>query len=131
GITWKKILYRDENTGATDVVLDPKEPNVVFAALYQRQRKGWGFNGGGPGSGIFRSVDNGATWTELKNGLPRGDKGRTALAMPAAAFGTFSAACMVKTTPCGWIPRTRIIWWWAETAACPYPSIAAPPGCSA
>ena len=83
GSTWKRVLYRDEHTGATDVALDPKDPKVVFAALYQRQRKGWGFNGGGPGSGIFRSVDGGGTWTELKNGLPRGDKGRIGLAISA------------------------------------------------
>ena len=81
GSTWKRVLYRDEHTGATDVAIDRSNPNVVFAALYQRQRKGWGFNGGGPGSGIFRSTDAGATWTELKNGLPRGDKGRIGLAI--------------------------------------------------
>src|SRR5579883_2687330 len=65
GQTWKKILYRDENTGAIDLAMDPKDPNVLFAALYQRQRKGWGFNGGGPGSGLYRTTDGGATWTEL------------------------------------------------------------------
>jgi photosystem II stability/assembly factor-like uncharacterized protein len=53
---------------------------VVFAALYARQRNGWGFTGGGPGSGIYRTTDGGATWTELLNGLPRGDKGRIGLA---------------------------------------------------
>jgi photosystem II stability/assembly factor-like uncharacterized protein len=81
GSTWKKVLFRDENTGAIDLAMDPKDPNVVFAALYQRQRKGWGFNGVGPGSGIFRTTDGGATWVELKNGLPRGDKGRIGLAI--------------------------------------------------
>ncbi len=81
GNTWKKVLYRDEHTGAIDLAIDPKDPEVVFAALYQRQRKGWGFSGGGPGSGIFRSNDGGATWKELKTGLPRGDKGRIGLAI--------------------------------------------------
>jgi photosystem II stability/assembly factor-like uncharacterized protein len=80
GKTWKKILYKDEHTGAIDLVMDPKNPDVLYAAMYQRQRKGWGYNGGGPGSGIFRTMDGGATWTELKNGLPRGDKGRIGLA---------------------------------------------------
>ena len=80
GKTWKKILYHDENTGAIDLVMDPKNPEVLYAAMYQHQRKGWGYNGGGPGSGIFRTMDGGATWTELKNGLPRGDKGRIGLA---------------------------------------------------
>jgi photosystem II stability/assembly factor-like uncharacterized protein len=79
GATWKKVLYKDENTGATDLAMDPRAPNVVFAAMYQRQRKGWGFNGGGPGSGIYRTSDGGATWTELVHGLPRGDKGRIGL----------------------------------------------------
>ena len=76
GATWKKILYKDENTGVIDLAMDPRDHNVVFAAMYQRQRKGWGFNGGGPGSGMYRTTDGGATWTELTNGLPRGDKGR-------------------------------------------------------
>ena len=79
GATWKKVLFKDENTGAIDMAMDPRDPNVLFAALYQRQRKGWGFNGGGPGGGIYRSTDGGNTWTELKNGLPTGDKGRIGL----------------------------------------------------
>src|SRR5262249_37293561 len=74
-----KVLYKDENTGAIDLAMDPKDPGVIFAAMYQRQRKGWGFNGGGAGSGIYRTTDGGSTWTELKNGLPRGDKGRIGL----------------------------------------------------
>jgi photosystem II stability/assembly factor-like uncharacterized protein len=81
GRTWKKILYKDENTGAIDLAMDPKDPNVVFAAMYQRQRKGWGYNGGGPGSGIYRTTDGGATWSELTHGLPAGDKGRIGLAV--------------------------------------------------
>ncbi len=81
GKTWKKVLYKDENTGAIDLVMDPKNPDVLYAAMYQRQRKGWGYNGGGPGSGIFRTMDGGASWTELKNGLPTGDKGRIGLAV--------------------------------------------------
>jgi photosystem II stability/assembly factor-like uncharacterized protein len=96
GQTWRKVLYRDENTGAIDLALDPKDPNIVFAALYQRQRKGWGFNGGGPGSGIFRSTDGGATWTELTAGLPRGEKGRIGLAVfpadPRVVYAVVEAA---------------------------------------
>ena len=55
GRTWTKVLYVDDNTGATDLVMDPQDPQTLFAAMYQRQRKAWGFNGGGPGSGIFRT----------------------------------------------------------------------------
>jgi len=81
GKSWKKVLYKDDHTGAIDLAMDPKDPEVIFAALYQRQRKGWGFNGGGPGGGIYRTTDGGANWTELRNGLPGGDKGRIGLSI--------------------------------------------------
>src|SRR6185503_15104382 len=77
--TWAKVLYVDEHTGATDLVMDPQNPDTLFAATYQRQRKAWGFNGGGPGSGIFRTRDGGGSWTKLTSGLPAGDKGRIGL----------------------------------------------------
>ena len=76
GETWEKVLYVDENTGAIDLAMDPGDPNTIFAAMYQRRRTGFGFNGGGPGSGLYRTLDGGETWTELTNGLPEGDKGR-------------------------------------------------------
>jgi photosystem II stability/assembly factor-like uncharacterized protein len=76
GQSWKKVLYVNENTGATDLIIDPVHPNILYAATYQRQRSAWGFNGGGPGSGIYKTTDGGATWTKLTNGLPAGDKGR-------------------------------------------------------
>ncbi|HEY6213607.1 MAG TPA: hypothetical protein VIW45_15045 [Vicinamibacterales bacterium] len=79
GRTWTKSLFVDENTGATDIVMDPQNPDVLFAATYQRQRAAWGFNGGGPGSGIYRTENGGGTWTKLAAGLPRGDKGRIGL----------------------------------------------------
>ena len=96
GRTWIRALYVDDNTGATDLVMDPQDPQTLFAAMYQRQRKAWGFNGGGPGSGIFRSRDGGATWTRLTNGLPQGDKGRIGLdifrADPRVIFAVVEAA---------------------------------------
>ncbi len=79
GRTWTRALFVDENTGATDLVMDPADPQTLFAAMYQRQRKAWGFNGGGPGSAIYRTRDGGATWTKLRAGLPAGDKGRIGL----------------------------------------------------
>src|SRR4051812_385336 len=79
GKTWQKVLYVDDHTGATDLAIDPQDPQTLFAAMYQRQRKAWGFNGGGAGSGIFRSRDGGTTWSKLTNGLPSGDKGRIGL----------------------------------------------------
>jgi photosystem II stability/assembly factor-like uncharacterized protein len=81
GRTWAKVLYVDEFTGATDVVMDPRDPNVLYAATYQRLRKAWGFNGGGPGSAIYKTSDAAATWRKLENGIPAGDKGRIGLAL--------------------------------------------------
>ncbi|MEZ5317938.1 MAG: hypothetical protein R2752_11105 [Vicinamibacterales bacterium] len=84
GRNWSKVLYVDEYTGATDLVMDPRNANVLYAATYQRLRKAWGFNGGGPGSAIYKSTDAGATWTKLENGIPAGDKGRIGLAIAAS-----------------------------------------------
>jgi len=84
GRTWTKALYVDVNTGATDLVMDPSNPKVLYAAMYQRQRRAWGFNGGGPGSNIYKTVDGGVTWMKLTNGLPAGDKGRIALSLAAS-----------------------------------------------
>ncbi|HSM59533.1 MAG TPA: hypothetical protein VK849_01995, partial [Longimicrobiales bacterium] len=79
GRTWEKVLYVDEHTGVIDLAMDPGDPRTLFAAAYQRQRRAWGFNGGGPGSGIYRTLDGGDTWTEMTEGLPAGDKGRIGL----------------------------------------------------
>ena len=81
GRSWTKVLYVDTLTGATDLVMDPRNPNLLYAATYQRLRKAYGFNGGGPGSAIWRSTDAGATWAKLENGIPTGDKGRIGLAI--------------------------------------------------
>ena len=79
GQNWERVLFVDEHTGAIDLVMDPNDPMTLFAAMYQRQRRTWGFNGGGPGSGIYRTVDGGSSWAELTDGLPQGDKGRIGL----------------------------------------------------
>lgn len=81
GRNWSRVLYVDENTGAVDMVIDPSDPDVLYVATYQRQRRTWGFIGGGPGSGIHKTEDGGRTWTLLSNGLPEGDKGRIGLAI--------------------------------------------------
>lgn len=79
GKTWSRVLFADENTGAIDLVMDPGDPRTLFAAMYQRRRTAFGFNGGGPGSGIYRTTDGGASWKELTEGLPTGDMGRIGL----------------------------------------------------
>ena len=80
GRSWKKILYIDDETGAIDLAIDKNDPNTLYAATYQRMRKAWGFNGGGPGSDIYKTVDGGSSWDQLSSGLPPGDKGRIGLA---------------------------------------------------
>jgi photosystem II stability/assembly factor-like uncharacterized protein len=70
GATWDKVLYIDEDTGAIDVIVDPVNPETVYAAMYARRRTAWSFQSGGDTGGIFRSTDGGATWEQLTEGLP-------------------------------------------------------------
>ncbi len=76
GLTWTRSLSTDENTGATELVMDPSNNKTLYAATYQRRRSTWGMNGGGPGSAIWKSADAGRTWTKLTKGLPEGAMGR-------------------------------------------------------
>ncbi|HXV74819.1 MAG TPA: hypothetical protein VD788_00755 [Candidatus Polarisedimenticolaceae bacterium] len=84
GASWQLSLEIGENTGVTDVVLDPRNPDVVYAAAYQRRRHVWTLIDGGPESAIFKSTDGGASWTKLTNGLPEADLGRIGLAVSPA-----------------------------------------------
>jgi photosystem II stability/assembly factor-like uncharacterized protein/phage shock protein A len=85
GKTWTKVLSKDENTGGIDVVFDPHNPNVVFASLWQARRQPWFFSSGGPGSGLYKSEDNGVTWKQLTgNGLPDGILGKIGISVSGA-----------------------------------------------
>jgi len=82
GKTWKPALTISENTGVTDVVFDPSNPDTLFAASYQRRRHVFTLIDGGPEAAIYKSTDAGATWTKLeKNGLPKEQMGRIGLAV--------------------------------------------------
>src|SRR3990172_152129 len=81
GRTWTKVLHVDTLTGVVDLVMDPEDPNTLVAASYLRLRRAWGFNGGGPGSGIHKTTDGGRAWRRLRTGLPSGDLGRIGLAI--------------------------------------------------
>src|SRR5262249_43095731 len=80
GKTWTNVKFINEDTGFTDIVIDPVDTKTLYAASYQRRRTSWGFNGGGPGSAIWKTTDAGKTWTKLEgNGLPEGLLGRIGL----------------------------------------------------
>jgi photosystem II stability/assembly factor-like uncharacterized protein len=85
GKTWEKVLYKDAKSGGIDVVFDPNNPNILFAALWQAKRTPWSLDSGGPGSGLYQSSDGGTTWKELKaHGLPGGILGRIGVTVSGA-----------------------------------------------
>ncbi len=96
GGTWTKVLGGGPATGVTDLVVDPGNPDVMYAATYQRRRHVWTLINGGPEGGIHKSTDGGTTWTQLKKGLPKGDIGRIGLALAAGkpwiVYATVEAA---------------------------------------
>lgn len=86
GKTWQKILYRSDKAGASDLIIDPSNANILYAGLWEVYRKPWTLESGGPGSGIFKSTDGGDTWTEITRnpGLPKGMIGIVGVTVSAA-----------------------------------------------
>ena len=72
GKTWQKVLFVNDKTGATDLAMEPGNPMVLFAGMWQVLRHPWSLVDGGKGSGIWRSTDGGTTWKKLTDGLPDG-----------------------------------------------------------
>ena len=95
GDSWTLVLGIDENTGVTDIEFAPGDPNVVYAAAYERRRKIWGHLAGGPNSGIYKSTDGGENWRRISAGLPTGDVGKIGLAVtpanPEVVYATMEA----------------------------------------
>ena len=81
GENWEKVLYVDEDTGCSDISIDPQSSDTLYAGMWQFRRYPDYFESGGPGSGLYKSTDGGETWNELTNGLPDGEKGRIAVAV--------------------------------------------------
>ena len=96
GKTWKAVLTISKNTGVNEVIMDPRNPDVLYASSYQRRRHTWTLIDGGPESAIYKSTDAGVTWEKLKNGIPNVDKGRIGLAIspvnPDVVYAIIEAA---------------------------------------
>ena len=86
GVTWKRILFRNPRAGATDLAMDPKDPRILFASIWDVYRTPWTLSSGGPASGFFKSTDGGDTWTEITRnpGLPRGVLGKITVTISGA-----------------------------------------------
>jgi photosystem II stability/assembly factor-like uncharacterized protein len=110
GKSWEKILYVDKETGCADVVMDPADPNTLYASMWTFRRKAWQFWSGGKGSGLFKSTDGGKTWNSLtntspagstagsSNGLPSGELGRIVVAVAPSTSATVYALIEAKKT---------------------------------
>lgn len=84
GKNWEKVLYVDSDTGCGDIAMDPQEPDILYAGMWQFRRWPWYFKSGGPGSALYKTTDGGTTWRELTTGLPDGELGRIAVAVAPA-----------------------------------------------
>jgi photosystem II stability/assembly factor-like uncharacterized protein len=98
GKTWKRVLYADADTGCSDLSVDPQDPAILFAGMWQFRRTPWSFSSGGKGSGLYKSTDGGETWRELKTGLPAGEKGRIAVAVAPSRPSVVYAVVEAETT---------------------------------
>ena len=87
GKTWDKILYVDENTGCSDVAIDPMEPDILYAGMWEFRRTPWSFSSGGKGSGLYRSADGGKTWLKITTGLPSSMLGRVSVSISPVRSG--------------------------------------------
>lgn len=81
GATWEKLLYVNERTGCADLAIDPTNPNILYASMWEFRRTGWSFESGGANSALYKSTDAGKTWNKIHNGFPEGKLGRLAIAV--------------------------------------------------
>lgn len=81
GENWERVLYLDQKTGCADLAMDPTDPNILYASMWEFRRTGWSFESGGEKSALYKSVDGGSTWNKIHNGFPAGNLGRLAIAV--------------------------------------------------
>jgi photosystem II stability/assembly factor-like uncharacterized protein len=81
GVTWQKVFYTDAKTGCSDLIMDPKNSNIMYASFWEFRRTGWSFSSGGAQSALYKSIDGGKTWNKIHNGFPQGKLGRIAIAI--------------------------------------------------
>ena len=98
GKTWQNILFVDEKTGCADVAIDPNDPSIVYAAMWEFERKAYTFNSGGPGSALYKSTDGGKNWKKLSKDLPKGNLGRIAISVSAVDPNVVYAMVEAKKT---------------------------------
>ncbi len=96
GKNWKRVLFVNDSTGTCDLSMDPNNPRILYAAMWQAERRPWEFVSGGPGSGLWRSMDGGDTWKKLTEGLPEGLMGRIGVAASGAKPGLVYAIVEAK-----------------------------------
>ncbi|WP_434478443.1 WD40/YVTN/BNR-like repeat-containing protein [Gemmatimonas sp.] len=101
GKTWTNTKSLSPHTGFTELVMDPNNPDVLYAASYQRERRAYGFLPSGPESGIWKTIDAGTTWNRLASGLPTGDAGRIGLAVCRSRPNTLYASVHATGTQNG------------------------------
>jgi photosystem II stability/assembly factor-like uncharacterized protein len=108
GETWRKVLGNDEWTGVTDIVIDPRNPDRLYAATWDRHRTVAAYMGGGPGSGVWKSEDGGETWKQLRTGLPGGSLGKIGLAIsPQQPDIVYAAIETIRTEGGVWMSEDR------------------------
>ena len=98
GKTWEKVLYINEKAGCAEVVIDPSNPNTIYASTWEFRRQPYSFNSGGDGSGFYKSTDGGKTWKEINNGLPAKPFGRIAFTLAPSAPNNLVAIVESKNT---------------------------------